>query len=51
MRKADRRLGADYGLTVIRGAGEGAARFALFVLSTEGQGILAANGFAASNLP
>lgn len=44
-------VGADYGLTVIRGAGEGAARFALFVLSTEGQGILAAHGFAAPNLP
>jgi ABC-type molybdate transport system substrate-binding protein len=44
-------VGADYGLTVIRGAGDGAARFALFILSAEGQGILAGHGFAAPALP
>jgi ABC-type molybdate transport system substrate-binding protein len=44
-------VGADYGLTVIRGAGDGAARFALFILSGEGQGILAGHGFAAPTLP
>jgi ABC-type molybdate transport system substrate-binding protein len=47
----DLKVGADYGLTVIRGAGDGAARFALFMLSIEGQGILAGHGFAAPTLP
>ena len=44
-------VGADYGLTVIRGAGEGATPFALFILSAEGQGILAGHGFSAPTLP
>jgi len=44
-------VGAEYGLTVIRGASDGAARFALFILSTEGQGILVGYGFAAPTLP
>jgi ABC-type molybdate transport system substrate-binding protein len=44
-------VGADYGLTVIRGAGKGAAPFALFILSAEGQGILAGHGFSAPTLP
>jgi ABC-type molybdate transport system substrate-binding protein len=44
-------VGADYGLTVMRGAGDGAARLALFILSGEGQVILAGHGFAAPALP
>ncbi len=42
---------ADYGLTVIADAAPGAYRFALFVLSVEGQRILASHGFAAPNRP
>jgi len=38
-------VGADYGLTVIAGAGPDAARFAQFVLSPAGQAILARHGF------
>jgi ABC-type molybdate transport system substrate-binding protein len=47
-------VGADYGLAVVRGSAEqeaAAARLALFVLSPEGQAILARHGFAAPNLP
>jgi ABC-type molybdate transport system substrate-binding protein len=44
-------VGADYGLTVVSGASEAAHRFALFVLASEGQRILASHGFAAPNLP
>ncbi|AWN39178.1 molybdate ABC transporter substrate-binding protein [Methylobacterium radiodurans] len=44
-------VGADYGLTVINGASEGAYRLALFILSPEGQNILARHGFAAPTLP
>jgi ABC-type molybdate transport system substrate-binding protein len=44
-------VGADYGLTVIAGASPAAYRFAMFVLSPEGQRILAGHGFAAPNLP
>ena len=44
-------VGADYGLTVVAGASADACRFALFILSREGQRILAAHGFAAPSLP
>jgi molybdate transport system substrate-binding protein len=44
-------VGADYGLTVMTGASAGAYQFALFMLSTEGQHILASHGFLAANLP
>jgi molybdenum ABC transporter molybdate-binding protein len=40
-------VGADYGLTVIAGARPEAARFAQFLLSSAGQGILTRHGFAA----
>jgi molybdate transport system substrate-binding protein len=43
-------VGADYGLTVITGAPPSAYRFALFILSLEGQQILDRYGFAAPNL-
>jgi ABC-type molybdate transport system substrate-binding protein len=39
-------VGADYGLTVIHGASANAERFARFILSSEGQGILSKHGFA-----
>jgi ABC-type molybdate transport system substrate-binding protein len=39
-------VGADYGLTVIKGAHVQAARFAEFVLGPAGQAILAKHGFA-----
>lgn len=38
-------VGADYGLTVLTGAGEAASRLADFILSEKGQGILASYGF------
>ncbi|MGD9614353.1 MAG: molybdate ABC transporter substrate-binding protein [Alphaproteobacteria bacterium] len=44
-------VGADYGLTVIQGASPAAYRFALFVLSPEGQRILQSKGFAAPTMP
>ena len=44
-------VSADYGLTVMAGASPGAYRFALFILSSEGQRILASYGFSAPNLP
>ena len=44
-------VGADYGLTVIDGASPAAYRFAMFILSVEGQRILAGYGFGAPNLP
>jgi len=44
-------VGADYGLTVTASALPAAYRFAMFVLSSQGQRILAAHGFAAPNLP
>lgn len=40
-------VGADYGLTVINGASPDAKKFAGFILSAEGQGILSKHGFAA----
>jgi len=44
-------VSADYGLTVINDASPGAYRFALFILSSEGQTVLASHGFSAPNLP
>jgi molybdate transport system substrate-binding protein len=44
-------VGADYGLTVIDAASPAAYRFAMFILSVEGQRILAGYGFGAPNLP
>lgn len=43
-------IGADYGLVVTLDASAQAHRFALFVLSQDGQRILARHGFAAPNL-
>jgi ABC-type molybdate transport system substrate-binding protein len=44
-------VGADYGLTVMRDAPPAALQFSLFILSEEGQSVLATHGFAAPNLP
>ena len=44
-------VGADYGLTVLKGAPAEAYQFAMFVLSSDGQGILAKAGFTAPALP
>jgi ABC-type molybdate transport system substrate-binding protein len=44
-------VGADYGLTVMNGASAPAYKFALFILSAEGQRTLAKHGFAAPALP
>jgi molybdate transport system substrate-binding protein len=44
-------VGADYGLTVMNGASPNAWRFAMFVLSGDGQRVLAKHGFAAPGLP
>ena len=44
-------VGADYGLTVIADAPPAAYRFAMFILSVDGQRILASHGFMAPNLP
>ncbi|KRR10742.1 molybdate ABC transporter substrate-binding protein [Bradyrhizobium valentinum] len=44
-------VGADYGLTVMNGASAPAHKFALFILSVEGQRTLAKHGFAAPALP
>lgn len=43
-------VAADYGLTVIADASPGGYQFAMFILSSEGQRILAAHGFSAPNL-
>jgi molybdate transport system substrate-binding protein len=43
-------VSADYGLTVMTGASTGAYRLALFILSSEGQRILASYGFSAPSL-
>ena len=43
-------VGADYGLTVVAGASPAAYRFAMFILSSDGQRILASHGFAAPTL-
>jgi ABC-type molybdate transport system substrate-binding protein len=44
-------VGADYGLTVMNGASAPAYKFAMFILSAEGQRTLAKHGFAAPGLP
>lgn len=44
-------VGADYGLTVIAGAPPPAYAFASFILSVDGQRILAKHGFTAPALP
>ena len=44
-------VGANYGLTVVNGAQEHASELALFILSPEGQSILAKYGFDTPNLP
>ena len=44
-------VGADYGLTVTATASPAAYRFALFVLSPDGQRFSPRHGFAAPNLP
>jgi molybdenum ABC transporter molybdate-binding protein len=44
-------VGADYGLTVMNNASPAAYRFALFILSADGQRILANHGFAAAGVP
>jgi ABC-type molybdate transport system substrate-binding protein len=44
-------VGANYGLTVMNGASAPAYQFVLFVLSAEGQRMLAKHGFAAPGLP
>ncbi|WP_283848535.1 molybdate ABC transporter substrate-binding protein [Bradyrhizobium sp. SRL28] len=44
-------VGADYGLTVMNGASAPAYKFALFILSAEGQRTLAGHGFAAPAPP
>jgi molybdate transport system substrate-binding protein len=44
-------VGADYGLTVMNGASAAAYKFAMFILSAEGQRTLAKHGFAAPALP
>ena len=44
-------VGADYGLTVMADASPAAYRLAIFILSAEGQRILASHGFEAPTLP
>ena len=44
-------VGADYGLTVKNGASVAAYKFAMFIVSVEGQRTLAKHGFAAPALP
>jgi molybdate transport system substrate-binding protein len=44
-------VGPEYGLTVLKGAGEGARDLALFILSLDGQAILAKRGFTPVALP
>ncbi len=44
-------VGADYGLTLLRGASAEAANFAMFVLSPAGQAVLKRSGFDAPGLP
>ena len=45
-------VGADYGLTVVNGAlGRTPITFAMFILSADGQRVLAKHGFAAPALP
>jgi len=44
-------VAADYGLTVMNGGSANAYRLAMFILSPEGQRILARHGFSAPNTP
>jgi molybdate transport system substrate-binding protein len=44
-------VGADYGLAVMTSASPAAYRFAMFILSPEGQRILTKHGFTAPGLP
>ena len=44
-------VGADYGLTLVDGASTKAAGFAMFIVSPDGQRILAKHGFVAPGLP
>lgn len=44
-------VGADYGLTLANGASPNAAKLAMFMLSADGQRILARHGFSAPALP
>jgi molybdate transport system substrate-binding protein len=44
-------VGADYGLTVMNNASTAAYLFAMFILSNDGQRILARHGFAAPGVP
>jgi molybdate transport system substrate-binding protein len=44
-------VGADYGLTVLDGASRRAYQFVMFILSVDGQRILAKHGFTAPALP
>ncbi len=44
-------VGADYGLTVLNRASSNGYRFAMYILSPQGQAILAKYGFAAPGLP
>jgi ABC-type molybdate transport system substrate-binding protein len=44
-------VGADYGLTIMNGASAEAYRLAMFILSADGQRILARHGFTAPALP
>jgi molybdate transport system substrate-binding protein len=44
-------VGADYGLTVVNRASPQAYQFAMFILSVDGQRVLARHGFAALSLP
>jgi molybdenum ABC transporter molybdate-binding protein len=44
-------VGADYGLTVLNRASPQGYQFAMFILSVEGQRVLAKHGFAAPGLP
>jgi len=47
----DLAVGADYGLTVVNRASPQAYQFAMFILSLDGQRVLARHGFAAPSLP
>jgi ABC-type molybdate transport system substrate-binding protein len=44
-------VGADYGLTVMLSSSPAAYRFAMFILSSDGQRILTRHGFSAPGLP
>ena len=47
----DLAVGADYGLTVVNRASPQAYQFAMFILSLDGQRVLARHGFTAPSLP